>query len=614
MKLANLTLAIAMSVIGVSLVGCESSQVIKPNPSPSTVLSPSISATSKAPTNVPLGADANAPEKGTTLTEQNLTTAKHFMAASANPLATKAGYEILQKGGSAIDAMIAIQATLGLVEPQSSGLGGGAFLVYWDNKKHQLTTFDARETAPKSVTPELFLDTQGKPLEFMTAVVGGRSVGTPGVPKLLETVHKRYGKLPWNSLFNSPIALATNGFNVSPRMAESVKSNVDYLKRYPSTSAYFLPNGKPLEAGQLLKNPAYANSLKTLATQGSQPFYQGSYAQNIVKAVQSASDNPGKLAMNDFANYQIIERKPICGGYREYQVCGMDAPSSGGIAVGQILGILNQFDKNQSRADSLDTWRLLGDASRLAFADRDKYVADPAFVPVPSKQLLDPTYLKQRANLLKNTTTALTATPAGTVTNGINAINRTPASAIELPSTSHIVIVDKEGNIVSMTTSIENAFGSTLMANGYLLNNELTDFSFEPNKNGEVIANRVEGGKRPRSSMAPTIVFKDSQPYMAIGSPGGSRIIGYVAKTMVAHVDWGMNIQQAISAPNMLNRFGTYEIEEKTPLAEKAKDLEAIGYKTQVHDLNSGVQAIIIEPHQLVGGADPRREGRVMGD
>lgn len=554
------------------------------------------------------GADAHAPEQGTGLTEQKLVHARDFMAASANPLATEAGYKVLQQGGSAVDAMIAIQTTLSLVEPQSSGLGGGAFVMYWDNQAKKLTTFDARETAPKAATPELFLDKEGKPLQFMQAVVGGRSVGVPAVPKLMEVMHKRYGKLAWDKLFDTPIALAQNGFHVSPRMAESIKNAKEHLQRYPATAAYFVPNGEPLAAGTLLKNPEFAQTVRTLAANGSAPFYTGKYAQNIVKTVRGASDNPGVLSIADLLSYRVIEREPLCVQYRVYQVCGMDAPSSGGVALGQIVGMLNEFPADITGSDNAQALRLLGDASRLAFADRDMYLADPEFVNVPSKQLLSKTYLKQRAGLLKRHD-ALTEVKAGQLP-----LQRAAGKTLELPSTSHIVVVDKQGNVLSMTTSIENGFGSTLMANGYLLNNELTDFSFEPVKNGKPVANRVEGGKRPRSSMAPTIVLKNGRPYLAVGSPGGSRIIGYVAKTLVAHIDGGKDIQAAISAPNVLNRFGSYEIEQQSDAEKHLADLQKLGYKTDVRDLNSGVQGIVITPKGLIGGADPRREGKVMGD
>ena len=557
-----------------------------------------------------VAAESHAPEQGTGLTEQKLVYAKDFMAASANPLATEAGYEILKRGGSAIDAMIAMQTTLGLTEPQSSGLGGGAFLVYWDNKAKKLTTFDARETAPKAATPALFLDENGKPMGFMNAVVGGRSVGVPGIPKLLEDVHKRYGKLPWASLFDKPIALAEQGFTVSPRMAKSIEQNLEPLKRYPQTAAYFLPDGKPLAAGTVLKNPEFARSVLLLAEKGSAPFYQGTQAQNIVRAVTGAVDNPGKISLSDLKNYRVIERQPVCAPYREYEVCGMGAPSSGAIALGEILGVLQNQDMKALGSENIHSWRWIGDASRIAFADRDRYVGDPAFVNVPTRALISQAYLKPRAEEIRQSDKALENIQAGRVGKAY-----AQGMAVELPSTSHLVVVDKDGNVVSMTTSIENAFGSGLMANGYLLNNELTDFAFNPvGADGKTVANSVAGGKRPRSSMAPTIVMKEGKPYLAVGSPGGSRIIGFVAKTLVAHIDWGMDIQTAISLPNMLNRGSTYEIEEKTAAAAKAPALEQLGYKVQVRDLNSGVQGIVIGENGLQGGADPRREGKVMGD
>lgn len=551
----------------------------------------------------------HAPEQGTGLTTQKLVEAKEFMAASANPWATQAGYEVLKRGGTAIDALVAMQTTLSLTEPQSSGLGGGAFLVYWDNQAKKLTTFDARETAPKAATPALFLDENGKPLAFMAAVVGGRSVGVPGIPKLMEDVHQRYGKLEWSSLFDLPLKLAEEGFEVSPRMAKSIEQNAEALARYPQTAAYFLPNGKPLAAGSVLKNPEFAQTVRLLAKEGSAPFYHGEPAAEMVKTITGAADNPGKITLADFKNYRVIERTPVCAPYREFEICGMGAPSSGGIALAQIFGILQQQNLNAMGAENIHSWRWLGEASRVAFADRDRYVADPDFVNVPLKALLNQDYLKQRADAVRASEKAAEKVEAGQF-NAKYAQGRAP----ELPSTSHISIVDKYGNVASMTTSIENAFGSTLMANGYLLNNELTDFAFNPAANGQTVANSVAGGKRPRSSMAPTIVMKNGEPYMAVGSPGGSRIIGYVAKTLVAHIDWGMDIQTAISLPNMLNRGSAYEIEQDTAAAGKAAALEQLGYKVQVRDLNSGVQGIVIGKNGLQGGADPRREGKVMGD
>ena len=393
-------------------------------------------------------------------------------------------------------------------------------------------------------------------------------------------------------------------------MAKSIEQNLEPLQRYPQTAAYFLPEGKPLAAGTVLKNPEFARSVRLLAEKGSAPFYQGAQAQNIVRAVTGAVDNPGKISLSDLKNYRVIERQPVCAPYREYEVCGMGAPSSGAIALGEILGVLQNQDMKALGSENIHSWRWIGDASRIAFADRDHYIGDPAFVNVPTRALISQAYLKPRAEEIRQSDKALENIQAGKFGK-----KYAQGMAVELPSTSHLVVVDKDGNVVSMTTSIENAFGSGLMANGYLLNNELTDFAFNPvGTDGKTVANSVAGGKRPRSSMAPTIVMKDGKPYLAVGSPGGSRIIGFVAKTLVAHIDWGMDIQAAISLPNMLNRGSQYEIEEKTAAADKAPTLEKLGYKVQIRDLNSGVQGIVIGKDGLLGGADPRREGKVMGD
>lgn len=552
-------------------------------------------------------ADELAPENSTGLTKQSLVKAHKFMIATANPHASQAGYEVLKMGGNAIEAMIAAQATLGLTEPQSSGLGGGAYVLYYDAKSKKLTSFDAREIAPASATPERFLDKNGKPMEFIDAVVGGISVGVPGVPKLIEYLHKKYAKIPLQTLLQYPINLAQDGFIVSNRLAKSIAQNAENIAKSKSAAQYFMPNGKPLKQGDILKNQAYANSLKMLAKHGSAPFYTGELAQNIIKSVENASKNKATISQSDFASYKIIEKEPVCTTYRGYEVCGMGGSSSGGVAVGQILGIMDRF--KPSKPGDIRGLKILGDASRLAFADRDKFMGDPDFINVPYKTLLSKDYLKERSELVK-TELALKEAPAGEIAS----LALKPSKAIELPSTSHISIVDSYGNVLSMTTSIENAFGSTLMANGYLLNNELTDFSFVPRKESGLVANSIAPHKRPRSSMSPTIIMRNGSAYMSVGSPGGSRIIGYVAKTIIAHIDWGLNIQDAISYPNMLNRFGTYELEEGTSASDYENGLLNLGFKTQIRDLNSGVQAILIKDGILEGGADPRREGKVMGD
>ncbi|WP_305455744.1 gamma-glutamyltransferase [Photobacterium leiognathi] len=551
------------------------------------------------------------PEPTISQQSQQLVKGKEWMIATANKYASEAGADVLSKGGSAVDAMITAQLVLGLVEPQSSGIGGGGFLVYWDNDNNQMTTFDGRETAPFAATPRLFQDNQGKPLKFYDAVVGGRSVGTPGTIKLLWRSHEQYGKLAWKSLFLPAIKLAKEGFIVSPRLAAMIEKDANNLSRYPATKAYFFDNdGNPIKAGTKLTNPAYANTLLQIADYGPKAFYQGDIARDIVATVQQAEGNPGVLNTMDLASYSVKQREPLCAPYRQYKVCGMGPPSSGALTLGQILAMLNHYPLAKLGADNVESWRLIGDASRLAFADRSRYMADSDYVPMPTRGLLDPAYLAQRAALLQGKQALTKVEPGSPPWN--HAQKQTSDEALELPSTTHLSIVDEEGNVVSLTSTIENSFGSRLMVRGFLLNNELTDFSFRSQIDGVPVANRIEPGKRPRSSMTPTIVMKDNQPVLTIGSPGGSQIIGYVAKTLVAYLDWGMDLQQAINLPNMNNRFGTFELEQDTAATAWAPKLEKLGYKTQIKDLNSGIQAISIAPDLLTGAADPRREGKVI--
>ncbi|WP_020559005.1 gamma-glutamyltransferase [Thiofilum flexile] len=558
--------------------------------------------------------DAVNPQIAHTNISKQLVKAKNFMVASANPYATQAGLEVLKAGGSAADAAIAVQLTLGLVEPQSSGLGGGAIMLYWDNQKKSLTALDGRETAPQAATPDMFLDKDGKPLAFMDAVVGGKSVGTPGTVKLLEHLHKNYGKLAWADLFKTPIKLAQQGFVVSPHMAEQIASSAESLQRFPATKAYFFDDkGEPLKAGSLRPNPEYAATLKFIAQQGAAAFYEGQIAQDIVKTVTEAPSNPGLLSMADLAKYAVKERETVCMEYRAYDVCGMGPPTSGGVTIGQILGILNHFDLAKTGYDSVESWRLIGDATRLAFADRNRYLADSDFVDVPVEALLNPDYLEERSQALLTGEPLKSVFPGDPTTNpGLS--QRADDRALELPSTSHIVIVDKDGNVLSMTTTIENGFGSRLMTHGFLLNNELTDFSFVAEENGVPVANKIEPNKRPRSSMSPTIVFQNEKPVLTIGSPGGSNIIVYTAKALIGIIDWGMNVQQAVSMPHMINRTGDYYLEKDTPAEDYKAKFEAMGYTVKVDNLNSGLQAIAITPDGLEGGADPRRDGVAMGE
>ncbi len=562
--------------------------------------------------------DIHAPEFSshiqTTTNASKTAFAKEFIAVTAHPLATEAAYEILKNDGSAVDAMVAVQTVLGLVEPQSSGLGGGAFALYYDAKKKSLTTFDGRETAPLQASPSLFMSDETKPMQFFEAVVGGRSVGTPGTVKLLWEMHTRYGKHSWSELLKPAIKLATNGFEVSERMANSVARDKGRLNIDPSAAAYFYPEGEAIEEGSLLKNKDYAETLLTLAQNGGEHFYHSDFSQAIIKKIQSA-DNPGFLSQKDFDTYNIIEREASCMAYRLFEICGMGPPSSGAISVNQILGILENFDLPQKSQTEADTWQIIAEASRLAFSDRSQYIADPDFFDIP-KGLMNKQYLLERSRLIKvgqaNTVISYGIPP------GATSKKLSPAKSPEQESTTHFVIVDKAGNIVSMTSTIENAFGSRLMVKGFLLNNELTDFSFLPEKNGALLANRVEPGKRPRSSMAPTIVFKttdngEKSPYMALGSPGGSRIINFVANVLIRVLDWNENLQIAFDSPHIINRFGKMELEEDTLAATRLNSFQKMGYPTEEQDINSGLHGVIFDDKGMFGAADKRREGSAAG-
>ena len=538
---------------------------------------------------------------------------KNWMITVANPHAAEAGAAVLRADGNAVDAMVAVQLTLGLVEPQSSGLGGGGFLLYWDNKTQKLHSVDGRETAPQNVDPKHFLDDNGKALKFFDAVVSGRSVGVPGLPKLLHQTHQKFGQKNWEDLFSHPLKLAEEGFKVSPRMAGLIERRTKSLSRFDATRAYFMDNnGKPLRTDTLLKNPAYAQSLLDFQKEGADVFYKGRIARQIVSAVQTAKDSAGTLTLGDMQNYRAKERQPICSPYRGYSVCGMGPPSSGAIAVGQILGMLEPFDLKALGPHNPTTWQLIGDATRLAFADRGRYVADDDFVVVPKKGLLDATYLQNRAKALKAGERLKQANPGKPAFD--HAFNYADDEAIELPSTTHFTIIDSDGNIVSMTTSIESAFGSNIMAGGFLLNNQLTDFSFRTHVDHQLIANSIAPGKRPRSSMSPTIIFKDGKPVMALGSPGGSRIISYVAQAIIAVIDWDMSIQQAFDNFHITNRFGTFALEASTKAIELQAPLEAMGYRTVSISLNSGLHGITIKGDTYLGAADRRREGVVIAD
>jgi len=556
---------------------------------------------------------AGLPEGDTGRSEHRLVIAQRDMVAAANPLAAQAGRQMLREGGSAADAAIAAQLVLNLVEPQSSGIGGGAFLLYWSEREHRVEGFDGREAAPAAARPDRFLDPDGKPLAFMEAVVGGRSVGVPGTLKMLALVHAKHGRLPWARLFEPAIRLAEEGFAISPRLHALLAAEKHLPRFEPARSYFYGEDGQAKPVGTVLRNPAFAATLRLLAQKGADALYTGALASDIAAAVTQAPAAPGDMTAADLAAYRAKERPPVCGTYRRYRICGMGPPSSGGIAVLQILDLLQRFDLRRLKPASVESLHLFAEAGRLAYADRDRYLADPDFVPVPVRGLIDPAYLAARSRLIDPERDHGKAEPG--VPPEKHALLRGDGAALDLPSTSHLSIVDAEGNAVSMTTTIENEFGSRLMVDGFLLNNELTDFSFRPEADGTPVANRVEPGKRPRSTMAPTLVFgPDGKLLLAVGSPGGAEIVNYVALTLIAVLDWGMDIQAAVDLPHAGNRNGNTEIEAGPDAEALAAALRARGHAVTIRTLNSGLHGIMRTRRGLEGGADPRREGVALGD
>ncbi len=556
----------------------------------------------------PMSADT-APEAATGKTTKTLVRAQRFMAVSANPLATQAGLQILRDGGSAVDAAIAMQLVLGLVEPQSSGIGGGAFLLHYDAARRTVRSYDGRETAPASARPDLFLR-DGTALSFADAVNSGRSVGTPGVLRMLELAHRRHGKLAWPRLFVHAITLAEQGFAVSPRLHAQIAGN-RRLFAQQAAREYFYPGDQPAAVGHLLKNPPYAAVLRRIAAEGVQAFYEGEIAADIVTAVQAHSV-PGELGLNDLASYRAKERAVVCGRHALYRICGMGPPSSGGIAVLQMLGMLAQHRMDEMQATSAEAVHYFAEAGRLAFADRERYIADPDFITVPVQALLDPRYLHWRGAQIDSRISMGSALPGDPVR---MLAKRGKDQAADLPSTTHLVVVDRRGHGVSMTSTIESEFGSKIFVRGFLLNNQLTDFSLAPNDSeGRPVANRVEAGKRPRSAMAPVVVTKEGRLFMLAGSPGGSAIINFVAKTLIGVLDWRLDVQQAINLPNIGSRNRETELERGTLAEALQQDLRQRGHRVTILPMPSGVHAIVLDKDGLTGGADPRREGRAAGD
>jgi gamma-glutamyltranspeptidase/glutathione hydrolase len=512
-------------------------------------------------------------------------TAKHFMVAAAHPLAAEAGAEVLKRGGSAVDAAVAVQMVLGLVEPESSGIGGGAFMLHWSEREKKLRTYDGRETAPAAARPDRFLK-DGKPMAFLEAAVGGRSVGVPGVLRMLELAHQRHGRLPWHELFNAAILVAEEGFSLSPKLHAALERE-RFLREEPAARKLYYE--KPV--GARIVNREYAETLRVIARGGARMFYEGDIAKDMVLAVRTHA-RPGDLTEDDLRTYRALEREPVCGPYRQWRVCSMGPPTSGGVAVLQILGLLERTSFARAPPESAAALHLFAEAGKLAYADRSRYLGDPDFVAVPTKELLSPAYLEKRAKLVGER--AMSLAPPGDTEGG----------------TSHFSIVDARGDIVAMTTTIEVAFGSRIMVRGFLLNNQLTDFDFAPGG-----PNSVAAGKRPRSSMAPTLVFEGKDRVrMALGSPGGAMIINYVAKVLVATLDWRLDIQAAIELPNFGSRNGPTLVEQESRYEKLVPALAERGHQVDTIPLTSGLHGIERMTGGWRGGADPRREGAARGE
>ena len=560
------------------------------------------------------------PEIHTGFTRKQAVEAKSYMISAANPHAARAGYEILKKGGSATDAAIAAALMLTLVEPQASGIGGGGYIAHWSEKNKRIDNYDGRVTAPMTVKPDHFLEADGEPARRAAAGFGGRTVGVPGQLRLFAMAHGKHGNLPWKELFQPVIALAESGFEVSPRLHKQIAGKRKRFE-HPETRAYFLdPDGEARPVGHRLVNRELAALLRAVAERGVDAFYKGAVAADIAKAVTDAPEHPSPMTAEDIAGYRAKPTSPICAAYRRHRVCGMAPSSTGGLTVAMILRLLKGFDMKSLGPDSPDAAHLFVEASRLAHADRGRYIGDPAFVSVPVRGLLDPGYLAGRARRIDPDAAMERPRPGRPPRPPRPPMKRAmhvaPADESEPPSTTHLSVVDAEGNAVALTASLGRGFGSGIMVRGFLLNDQLVAFSFRPSRNGAPAVNRPDGGKRPRSSMSPTLVFRpDGGLRLVIGSPGGIRIVGYVAKTLVAMLDWSLDIQSAISLPHFAGRSRELELEKDTPATRFREALEKKGHSVSVRRMTSGLHGIEIMPDgRLVGGADPRREGVVLGD
>jgi gamma-glutamyltranspeptidase / glutathione hydrolase len=537
--------------------------------------------------------------------------AKGGVVSAADPRAAAVGQEILRAGGSAADAEMAMMVALTVVEPQSSGIGGGGFLVYYHGKSGKIETIDGREKAPASANPKLFLGEDGKPMPFMKAFPGGRSVGIPGNVALMAMAHQKWGKLPWARLFDPAIRLADGGFQVTPLLATRLDQLKNLWVDFPEAQAIYWQDGRPKRVGDTVKNPALAKLLRTIARNGPKAFYTGDNAAQIIAAAGKTSRNPTVITKADLAGYAVKERAALCTSYRQYKLCGMGPPSSGATTVFQILGMLERFDMKALGKDNPRAWHLIAESMMLAYADREKYLGDPEFVSVPIKGLLEKSYIASRSALI-SPDTSLPKYEAGTPP---GAARRTAALSGEVSGTTHFVAVDGSGSVASMTSTIEGPFGSQLIANGYFLNNEMTDFTFAPEKDGAPVANRVEAGKRPLSSMSPTIVYgPDGKVLLAVGSAGGKRIIMHVAKTLVGVLDFGLSARDAIALPNIYFGGDAVLVEAGTSLDAMRPDLSRLGRTVVSSDLGSKLNAVEHTPTGWRGAVDPRSEGVALDE
>ena len=536
------------------------------------------------------------------------------IVVTSNPYASKAAAEILRNGGSAVDAAITAQFVLTLTQPQSTGIGGGAFMLYWDKNSGKLYALDGREKAPASASPQLFLNKDGQPRKFYPdAVVGGISVGVPGMMRFLEQAHKKFGKLEWSVLLEYPIRLAEEGFELSSSLYRTLSFLPDLKKIEPASSYFYKDNRNgeltPLPIGTILTNVEYAKTLKRIAKFGPEELYSGKTANLIINAVNNSPFSPGLITLEDLANYTAVWRDPICGLYRKYKVCSMPPPTSGGITMLMMLKMLERFDIESEHPNSPNFIHLFSEAGSLAYADRDYYIADPDFVDIPVNGMLNEDYISERSKLIKKETSLRDRKPGKP--KGYTKFSKNVD--ISRPSTSHLVIVDNFGNSISLTSTIEGPFGSHLMAGGFMLNNELTDFSLIPKKNGLFVANRVEANKRPRSSMTPTIIFNpEGEIYALTGSPGGNSIIGYVTKSVMAMVDWDLSPQDTVSLPHFIRKGENTELERGTDIVRYKQFLEKKGHKVVIIPKVSGLQIIKKKNKGFIGGTDPRGEGLVI--